>query len=141
MKNSQLSTFSSRLNSALRDLGISQSELARRMGITPQAVQRWCNGISSPRQGMMEKLSSVTGKPEHWFLMPLENGSESPAHQESRATSSVTDDQKTVALTDEERQLIHIYRDLPGSERKRMLELFQLRLNEINDFIERHLKK
>ncbi|MEF9676050.1 helix-turn-helix domain-containing protein [Pectobacterium aroidearum] len=141
MKNSQLSTFSSRLNGALKELGISQSELARRMGITPQAVQRWCNGISTPRPNMMERLSSVTGKPEHWFLMPLDGGSESPTHQESGTSLAVRNHETSSPLTEEENKLIHIYRDLPGSERKRMLELFQTRLHEINDFIEKHLKK
>ncbi|XYQ53281.1 helix-turn-helix domain-containing protein [Pectobacterium carotovorum] len=58
-----------RVSQILDENGWSQSELARRLGISPQSVQYWVSGKTSPRGKSLSALSSLTGYPEHWFLM------------------------------------------------------------------------
>lgn len=59
------------LGSFLLVTGWSQAELARRIGITQQSVQRWVCGISSPTAANLDKLSEATGYPQYWFFLPL----------------------------------------------------------------------
>lgn len=135
MKNTHETVFSRRLNEALTELGLSQSELARRIKVTPQAVQRWCNGDSSPRAKTLSALAEATGKPDHWFFISPEDEDNvyfSPISQRLTAES----ERRATPLSADEEQLVNIYRDLPGVERKNMLAAFQSRLEEINNFIE-----
>lgn len=138
MKNTNESIFAMRLKLALSDLGWSQSELARQLHVTPQAVQRWCNGISEPRRNAIQNLAKVTGKPESWFFSGSVPVEQSIAHSSDHYQTQPELKQK-YDLTKEELQLIELYRDLPGEERRRMLELFQVRLDEINEYVKQHL--
>ncbi|MEI7209218.1 helix-turn-helix transcriptional regulator [Pectobacterium carotovorum] len=58
-----------RINQVLTENNWSQSDLARRVGVSPQSVQYWASGKTSPRGKSLKSLSEVTGHPEHWFLM------------------------------------------------------------------------
>lgn len=60
-----------RIKMLLLAKGWSQAELARRIGIAQQSVQRWVCGISSPTAANLDKLSEVTGLPQYWFFLPL----------------------------------------------------------------------
>ncbi|MEY0875218.1 LexA family transcriptional regulator [Providencia manganoxydans] len=69
MKKNQNVVSATRINQILDERGWSQSELARRIGVSPQSVQFWVSGKTAPRGANLSALSSVTGYPEHWFLM------------------------------------------------------------------------
>lgn len=60
-----------RIKMLLLAKGWSQAGLARRIGIAQQSVQRWVCGISSPTAANLDKLSEVTGLPQYWFFLPL----------------------------------------------------------------------
>lgn len=139
MKNSNQAVFQRRLKEILDKLELSQSELARRMKVTPQAVQRWCNGLGEPRKSVLEKLAEVTGAPAHWFYTPYDHSEKSDVYTNISFghVNELPDNRKQVLLSPDEEQLINIYRDLPGEERKNMLRIFNVRLKEINDFIGR----
>jgi transcriptional regulator with XRE-family HTH domain len=55
-----------RLNEALRVTGMSQSELARRLGLTVVAVNRWCRGKAPVSQSRWIAVASVLGLPSDW---------------------------------------------------------------------------
>ena len=48
--------FSKRLKYFLQQYNMSQSELASRLGVSPQSVTNWCKGIKSPR---MDKIDAM----------------------------------------------------------------------------------
>ncbi|EIM0318295.1 helix-turn-helix domain-containing protein, partial [Salmonella enterica] len=137
--NSNRTVFQRRLKETLDKLELSQSELARRMNVTPQAVQRWCNGLGEPRKSVLEKLAKVTNMPAHWFYIPYDQGDERGSYTSISFghVDELADSRKQMLLSPDEEQLINIYRDLPGEERKNMLRVFGIRLKEINDFIDR----
>lgn len=58
-----------RIKQVLAENGWSQSDLARRLGVSPQSVQYWTSGKTSPRGKSLSGLSRATGHPEHWFFM------------------------------------------------------------------------
>lgn len=50
-----------RIEECRRHLNISQSELARKVGVTPQAVQKWEKAKTVPRGYTLQKLATVLG--------------------------------------------------------------------------------
>jgi len=49
------------LNSYLRDNQITRAAFARSLGVTPQAVSRWCHGAALPRLGLVQQIKEMTG--------------------------------------------------------------------------------
>ena len=43
-------------------------------------------------------------------------------------------------LTDKQRVMLDLYKQLPDAEQDKMIDLFQLRLREIDDFVEKYLQ-
>lgn len=56
-----MKTVSDVIAEARRKAGLNQSELARKLGVTPQSVQAWESGKSTPRPTMMKKISKELG--------------------------------------------------------------------------------
>ncbi|WP_230379062.1 XRE family transcriptional regulator [Pseudomonas putida] len=54
-------TIAQAIAEARERLGINQSELARRLGITPQSVQAWESGRSFPRPSKFKEIANVLG--------------------------------------------------------------------------------
>lgn len=52
-------------------LKLSQSELARRVGVDKSVISRWVNGVSVPTQGSLEKLCSAVGITLARFFGPI----------------------------------------------------------------------
>ena len=103
--------FAYRFNQAIADHGWNLSDLARRVGVTPQAVQKWAKGASIPRGKKLKLLAEVTGKPEHWYFMTPD-----------------TDDPELVAklgipkkLDVTEEALLAIFDQLPEAEKLRLI--------------------
>ncbi|EPO7769380.1 helix-turn-helix domain-containing protein [Klebsiella aerogenes] len=103
--------FAYRFNQAITEHGWNLSDLARRVGVTPQAVQKWAKGSSIPRGKKLKLLAEVTGKPEHWYFMQPD-----------------TDDPELVAqlglpkkLDVTEEALLSIFNQLPEAEKLRLI--------------------
>ncbi|MEN2772590.1 helix-turn-helix transcriptional regulator [Escherichia coli] len=99
--------FASRLQRILKDLGWSQSELARHIGVTAQSVQAWCNGVT-PRKDKLDKLAKVTGYPVHFFFMN---------EGEYLDESTLHPGNYNQELTPQEQALLQLFRGLPESEK------------------------
>ena len=57
----QITTFATRLNERMKEKGIKQNDLARIMGVSQQAVSRWCNGTTEPRLEAIPALAKALG--------------------------------------------------------------------------------
>lgn len=123
--------FGVRLQRVLDEIGMSQSELGRRIGATSQSVNGWCQAGILPRKEMLEQLPDITGKPLYWFFMTDED-------EETLQSPSSED---IYVLTPETKKLIEIYDQLPQVEQERFIGLMQLRLEELDAFMKEYLKK
>ncbi len=56
-----MTTTSSRIAAAREAQGLNQSELARKLGVSPQSVQAWESGRTAPRNPRIKHLSEVLG--------------------------------------------------------------------------------
>lgn len=50
------------------------------------------------------------------------------------------DVEESTGLDPDEMKILKLFRQLPEAERERMIDLFQLRLKEIDDYVEKYLR-
>lgn len=64
-----MSTFSDALTALLQERDITQAGLARRLGLTPQAVSAWVTGSTTPSRDNVEALEDeLAVEPRGWLL-------------------------------------------------------------------------
>jgi phage repressor protein C with HTH and peptisase S24 domain len=63
-----MDTIGSRIQTRVDELGLNLSELARRLGVTPQSVQQWVNDRTSPRGKRLEALERELICSKEWLL-------------------------------------------------------------------------
>lgn len=61
-------SLSKRIAEARKAAGLTQTEVARRLGIRPQSVQAWESGVSAPRARRLTELARVLEVPEAYFF-------------------------------------------------------------------------
>ena len=62
--------FGMRVRVALAAARVGRSELARACNVSPQAVQRWCDGTSFPSSENLMKICALTGCSAEWIMWP-----------------------------------------------------------------------
>lgn len=103
----------------LTEKGFSKTEMAKAANVSKQAVTGWF------KTGTMSKNSALSvaeaaGVSVAWLLgeeVDEENG-----------------------LKPRERQMLQLFRQLPESEQNHMISMFQLRLREIDEYVEKYLR-
>ncbi len=80
---------------------------------------------------MLEQLPDITGKPLYWFFMT----------DEDEKTLQPPRSEDIYVLTPETKKLIEIYDQLPQVEQERFVGLMQLRLEELDAFMNEYLMK
>ncbi len=61
-----------KLSEALKPKVMSQSDLAKRLNVSPQAVSGWVSGKSKPTPDLMAKLEDLLGIPMRAWTEPSE---------------------------------------------------------------------
>ncbi|WP_313073251.1 helix-turn-helix domain-containing protein [Atlantibacter hermannii] len=122
--------FEERLQRALDEAGISQSELGRRIGVNSQTVSHWCNAGIFPRKEKLALLPGALGKPLYWFFLS----------DEEEKNLAATTDSKTV-LNAKQAALLNVFDQLPESEQDRFISLANARLEELDAFMAEFLKR
>lgn len=126
--------FGKRLQKAIKDLEISQSELARRLGVKAQSVSGWCNSDILPRSEVLNLLPAATGYPLSWFFM--EDG-ETPEEHDPWALKP-----QVKPSTELQARLLDAFEQLPtDDEKERIINMIELRLEELDNFAKTYLQK
>ncbi|MCF1286974.1 helix-turn-helix domain-containing protein [Enterobacter kobei] len=126
--------FGKRLQKALKDLEISQSELARRLGVKAQSVNGWCNSDILPRSEILNLLPAATGYPLSWFFM--EDGETLEEHDPWAPKPKVK------PSTELQERLLEAFEQLPtDDEKERIIKIIDLRLEELDNFAKTYLQK
>lgn len=60
--------FTKKLKMAMAEQYITQTELARRLGISQASVSAWLHDKSKPEFGLLEKIAKATNKPVNYFF-------------------------------------------------------------------------
>ncbi|MEX1839147.1 helix-turn-helix domain-containing protein [Enterobacter cloacae] len=99
--------------------GISKAEMARIAGVTPQAVNGWF------KKGVISKKSAIA-------IADAANVSVTWLLGEKVAEDS--------GLKPNETKMLSLFRQLPESEQEKMIDLFTIRLREIDEYVEKYLR-
>lgn len=100
--------FATRLQQVLHELGVNQSELARRLDVKPQSVQGWLRGVT-PRMDKLEKLAEISSHPVYWFFM------------EDKVAKNIPSTNSKPELSDNEAKVLELLDDLPDSETEQII--------------------
>ncbi|MEH4265728.1 helix-turn-helix domain-containing protein [Klebsiella aerogenes] len=122
--------FENRLQQALDEAGISQSELGRRVGVNSQSVSGWCNSGIIPRKEKLALLPEALGRPLYWFFM---------SEEEEKAIEAATAS-KTV-LNHQQKRLLEVFDQLPEVEQERFIDLAINRLDELDQFLKEYQQR
>ena len=99
--------------------GISKADMARIAGVTPQAVNGWFNkGVISKKSAIA--LAEAANVSVTWLL-----------------GEKVSEDS---GLKPNESKMLRLFRQLPEAEQERMIDTFEVRLKEIDDYVEKYLR-
>lgn len=99
--------------------GISKADMARIAGVTPQAVNGWFKkGVISKKSAIA--LAEAANVSVTWLL-----------------GEKVSEDS---GLKPNESKMLRLFRQLPEAEQERMIDTFEVRLKEIDDYVERYLR-
>ena len=74
-------TFGDRVAGARDAIGLSQAELARRLGVKVKTVRAWENDLTEPRANKLQMLSGVLGVSLMWLLNGEGDGIEAPVEE------------------------------------------------------------
>lgn len=62
--------FGERVRVAMAVARLSRVSLARECGVTPQAIQKWCDGTAMPTSGNLMTLARLSGASLEWLMWP-----------------------------------------------------------------------
>jgi transcriptional regulator with XRE-family HTH domain len=108
-----------RLNELMTLKGISKAEMARIAGVSPQSVNNWFLRGTIGKSSAL-KLAEALGVSVAWLLGE--------------------DVDENTGLGSKEAQMLELFRQLPEAEQERMIDLFQMRLKELDDYVEKYLR-
>lgn len=111
-----------RIRTAREGAGLSQSGLAKKLGVTPQAVQSWEDPEgATPRISKIKAIAEATGVNESWLLV----GDLFP---------------ENIKMLDREKRLLDMYRHLNDDQQLKVLQAVEeTKLG--NDKIAEHYRK
>lgn len=74
----ETTTFGDRMTGAREAAGLSQSDLARRLGVKVKTIRAWENDMSEPRANRLQMLAGLLGVSIMWLLNGQGDGLEGP---------------------------------------------------------------
>ncbi|HBZ43373.1 MAG TPA: transcriptional regulator [Maritimibacter sp.] len=81
----EAATFGDRLAAARDAVGLSQKELAKRIGVKTKTLAAWENDITEPRANRLQLMSGLLNVSLGWLLTGEGDGVEPPAEDTSMA--------------------------------------------------------
>ena len=125
-----------RIEGKLKERGIPKMEFYKRCGVSASAVSQWRKGKTKPSNETLQKIASelgvsygylVTGERSPFFV----GDSDIDMHKVTRAMIKATEyleeeqKKKVAQLSNEEQEVVDIFRDLPADKRETALELMR----------------
>jgi transcriptional regulator with XRE-family HTH domain len=86
----EAATFGDRVAAAREAMGLSQEELARKLGVKHKTLVGWENDLSEPRANRLQMLAGVMNVSIMWLLTGEGDGLEPPS-EETPLEASVND--------------------------------------------------
>ncbi|HHA2246065.1 helix-turn-helix domain-containing protein [Enterobacter ludwigii] len=115
-------TLGQRIRQRRKQIGLSQNKLSKAAGVSDSSISLWESDTTAPRGENLHKLAVILQCSPTWILF----GDEDKTPEEPLSPS---DQQK---MTDEERELLHLFRSLPESEQQAQMQNLRARVKNFN---------
>lgn len=93
-----------RIRERREKIGLTQTELARRLGIDKGTVWRWEAGRTSPQRGQLQRVAAMLGVTPAWLAGSQPEAADAPAHWaefiEKYPEINLLDDETRIAMQD-----------------------------------------
>ena len=110
-----------RIRYARQKQSMSQSELARKLGVKPQAVQHWESGAANPKTDRLRNIALILEVPVSWLLADqLQNNTQSEIPVQKNA------DKTYKYCLPDERLVLDMYHNLDEQDKAIFLEIIEL---------------
>ncbi len=125
--------FAKRIQQVMTENGWNKSDLAKKVMLSHTAVQNWAKGKNVASGERLKRLAAATGKPEHWFFLPID---EIDSFERSQRE-----------LDETELVMLSLFNQLPEAEKLRLilhtkgvLNDLELLKNDVYDLINNNHK-
>lgn len=115
-------TLGQRIRQRRKQIGLNQRELSKAAGVSYSSISLWEGDNTAPRGENLHKLSKALQCSPTWILF----GDEDKTPAEARPYDAPID------LTDEELELLQLYRALPESEQIAQISELRARVENFN---------
>lgn len=115
-------TLGQRIRQRRKQIGLSQNKLSKAAGVSDSSISLWESDTTAPRGENLHKLAAILQCSPTWILF----GDEDKTPEEPLSPS----DQQQ--MTDEERELLHLFRSLPESEQQAQMQNLRARVKNFN---------
>ncbi len=115
-------TLGQRIRQRRKQIGLSQSKLSKAAGVSDSSISLWESDTTAPRGENLHKLAAILQCSPTWILFGDEDKTpESPLPPGTQSQ-----------LTEEELELLQLYRSLPGSEQQAQIQSLRARVENFN---------
>ena len=87
----ETATFGDRMAAARERAGLSQAQLAKRMGVKHSTVRKWEDDLSEPRANKLQMMAGLVGVSLSWLLTGDGEGPEGPFGEEDLLSADFAD--------------------------------------------------
>lgn len=93
-----MNTFQTKLKHRLLDLGITQKELADKLGVHKQVIANWLNGSRNPKRENIKKLAEILDLPISFFYDDSQKNFENSGIIGNNNSNNFNGDMKDIKL-------------------------------------------
>ncbi|MEZ2600786.1 helix-turn-helix domain-containing protein [Kluyvera intermedia] len=115
-------TLGQRIKQRRKEIGLSQSKLSKAAGVSDSSISLWESDTTAPRGENLHKLASVLQCSPTWILFG----------DEDKTPGAPTEPDQQPQISEEERELLQLYRSLPESEQQAQLQNLRARVKNFN---------
>lgn len=115
-------TLGQRIRQRRKDIGLSQSKLSKAAGVSDSSISLWESDTTAPRGENLHKLATVLQCSPTWILFG----------DEDKAPGEPVAQDERLQISDEERELLQLYRSLPESEQQAQIQNLRARVSNFN---------
>ncbi len=115
-------TLGQRIRQRRKQIGLSQSKLSKAAGVSDSSISLWESDTTAPRGENLHKLAKILQCSPTWILFgDVDKSPEPPLPPGTQSQ-----------MTEEELELLQLYRSLPESEQQAQIQSLRARVDNFN---------
>ncbi|EHL9624030.1 helix-turn-helix domain-containing protein [Salmonella enterica subsp. enterica serovar Bonariensis] len=115
-------TLGQRIRQRRKQIGLSQNKLSKAAGVSDSSISLWESDTTAPRGENLHKLAEILQCSPTWILFGDEDKSPEPPLPPGTQSQ----------MTEEELELLQLYRSLPESEQQAQIQSLRARVDNFN---------